>query len=93
MWRTKEIIVNRRVKEDPITKYFLGQCPEVPVKYVASGKSKCIVAASDILKNSGPTMLDKILTGKKVVYISPAGDAVDVFTMPTVEWSALILSA
>jgi spore photoproduct lyase len=26
-------------------------------------------------------MLDKILAGKKIVYISPAGDAVDVFTM------------
>jgi spore photoproduct lyase len=27
-------------------------------------------------------MLDKILDGKQVVYLSPGGDAVDVFTMP-----------
>jgi spore photoproduct lyase len=82
MWRPKEVIVNRSVKDDPITKYFLGQCPGVPVKYVGAGKSKGIVEASDILKNSGPTMLDKILAGKQVMYISPAGNAVDVFTMP-----------
>jgi len=82
MWRPKEVIVNRSVKDDPITKYFLGQCPGVPVKYVGAGKSKDIIAASDILKNSGPSMLDKILAGKQVVYISPARSAVDVFTMP-----------
>jgi spore photoproduct lyase len=82
MWKPREIIVNRSVKDDSITKYFLGQCPGVPVKYVSTGKSKGIVDASDILSNSGPSMLEKILAGKQVVYISPAGDAVDVFTMP-----------
>jgi spore photoproduct lyase len=82
MWKPKEIIVRKRIKDDPITKYFLDQCLKVPVKHVSTGKVKDIVAASDILRNSGPTMLDKILAGKQVVYISPAGDAVDVFTMP-----------
>jgi len=82
MWRPKEIIVNRSVKDDPITEYFLGQCPGVPVKYVSTGKAKDIITSSDILKNSDPSMLGKILAGKQVVYISPAGDAVDVFTMP-----------
>jgi spore photoproduct lyase len=82
MWRPIEIIVNKGVKDDPITEYFLGQCAGIPVVYVNTGKAKDIVAASDILKNSGPSMLDKILAGKQVVYISPAGDAVDVFTMP-----------
>jgi spore photoproduct lyase len=82
MWRPKEIIVNKSVKDDPITEYFLGQCAGIPVVYVNTGKAKDIVAASDILKNSGPSMLDKILAGKQLVYISPAGDVVDVFTMP-----------
>ena len=82
MWRPKEIIVHESIKSDLITKYFLDQCPGVPVVYVNTGKAKDIVAASDILKNSGPSMLDKILAGKQVVYISPAGNAVDVFTLP-----------
>jgi spore photoproduct lyase len=82
MWRPEEIIVNETVKDDKITRYFLGQCPGISVKYLSTGKAKSVVEASDILKNSGPSMLDKILAGKQVVYISPAGDAVDVFTMP-----------
>jgi spore photoproduct lyase len=82
MWKPKEIIVNRSVKDDPITEYFLGQCSGIPVKHVSTGKSKGIVEASDILSNSGPSMLEKILAGKQVVYISQAGYAVDVFTMP-----------
>ena len=82
MWKPKEIIVNESVKDDPITQYFLGQCAGVPVKYVSTGKSEGIVEASDILRNSGPSMLDKILAGKQVVYIAPAKNAVDVFTMP-----------
>lgn len=82
MWKPKEIIISESVKDDPITAYFLGQCPGVPVKYVSTGISKGIVEVSDILRNSGSSMLDKILAGKKVVYVSPAGNAVDVFTMP-----------
>ena len=64
MWKPKVIIVHKRIKDDPITKYFLEECPGVPVKYVGAGKSKDIIAASDILKNSGRSMLDKILAGK-----------------------------
>ena len=82
MWKPKQIIVHETVRDDPVTNYFLGQCSEVPVKYVGTGKAKHIIAASDILKNSGRSMLDKILAGKQVVYISPAGNPVDVFTMP-----------
>ena len=82
MWKPKEIIVHETVKNDPIASFFLDQCRQVPVKHVNSGKAKDIIAASDILKNSGPSMLAKILAGKQIVYISPAKGAVDVFTMP-----------
>ena len=82
MWKPKEIIIHEAVKSDPITKYFLGECPQVPVKNAGIGKAKNIVAVSDTLKNSSLSMLDKILAGKQVVYISIAGNAVDVFTMP-----------
>jgi spore photoproduct lyase len=81
MWRPKEIFVHEKIVADPITKFFLKKCSGIPVKYVRSGKAKDIVEASDILKSAGVSMLDKILAGKKIVYISPAGDAVDVFTM------------
>ena len=74
MWRPKEIIIHETVKSDPITKYFLGQCPGVPVKYVGAGKSKDIIASSDILKNSGLSMLDKILAGKQVVAVTHKED-------------------
>jgi len=81
-WRPKEIIINRSVDNDPVTKYFLNQCPDVPVKYVSSGNSERIKKASQIISNAGTLLLDKILAGKEVVYIAPAGEVVDRFKMP-----------
>ena len=81
-WKPEEIIVNARVKDDPVTEHLLQSCKGVPVKYVEDGKTNTIVNASEALKGT-EAMLEKILTGKKVLYISPAGnDVVDVFTMP-----------
>jgi len=81
-WKPEEIIVNERVKYDPVTKYVLRKCKGVPVRLVNNGKATTIVDASEVLKDTG-TMLDKILAGKKVLYIAPPGnDVVDVFTMP-----------
>lgn len=81
-WKPEEIIVNVQVRDDPVTEYVLRNCRGVPVKYVDDGRANTIVKASETLKNRG-TMLEKILAGKKVLYISPAGnDVVDVFNMP-----------
>ena len=81
-WKPQEIIINNQVRNDPATVYFLSQCPHVPVKYVADGKSTAIVETSQILGNAGTAMLDKIIAGKQVVYIAPAsGDVVDEFKM------------
>ena len=81
-WKPKEIIVNEKVKDDPVTEYVLRKCKEVPVRLVKSGTATTIVKASKVLKDTG-TMLGKILAGKKVLYIGPTGnDVVDVFTMP-----------
>jgi spore photoproduct lyase len=81
-WKPEEIIVNAKVKDDPVTNHVLQHCRDVPVKYVESGRANTIVKASETLKHR-ETMLEKILAGKKVLYISPAGnDVVDVFTMP-----------
>jgi len=82
MWKPKEIVVHQSVSDDPVAKYFLSQCPGVPVRYVNSGRAQDVVSASEILQKAGSAMLDKIITGKQVVFIAPAGTAVDTFTMP-----------
>ena len=81
-WKPKEIIVHENVRNDPVSIYFIQQCPGVPVKYTDSGIPKKIVQRSDILSHAGSSMLEKILAGKQVVYIAPATRVVDVFTMP-----------
>lgn len=81
-WKPAEIIVDQRVKDDPDTIYFLNQCPGVPVRYVGSSKSKAIVQASTILSSATKGMLNKVLAGKSVVFIGPAGQAVDDFEIP-----------
>lgn len=82
-WKPKEIIVHESVREDDVTAFFLAQCPGVPVKYVPNGNPKTIVAASEVQSREPNSMLDKILAGKRVVYMAPASaDIVDVFTMP-----------
>ena len=79
MWKPKEIIVNETVSDDPITKYFLDQCPGVPVKHVRSGKAKDIVEASEILRNAGLSMLDKIIAGKQVLSLVGCSRPMDAF--------------
>jgi len=81
-WRPAEIIIHSQVKNDPATIFFLQQSPNVPVKYINSGNSKDVVGASEILASCGSGMLDRIIAGKRVVFIAPAGQAVDQFTMP-----------
>ena len=80
-WRPKEIIVHEKVRNDPVTIYFIQQCAGVPVKYTDSGIPKNIVQLSDRLSHAGSSMLDKILAGKQVVHIASATIVVNVFTM------------
>lgn len=82
VWQPKEIIVNNKVKNDPVTKQILKQCSNSIITYVDSGSPSTIMSASKILSNAGTKMLDTILAGKQVMYIAPAGSVVDVFTMP-----------
>lgn len=80
-WMPSEIIVHESIKGDPVTTHFLALCPGVRVKYVSSGNPREIVKISDVLNQAKGSMLEKILLGKQAVYISPATDVVDVFTM------------
>ena len=82
MWKPKEIIVNEAVKTDPATINFLKQCNDIPVQYIKSGLPKDIIRTSKTLNNAGSAMLERILSGKKVVYIAPPVNVVDSFTMP-----------
>ena len=81
-WRPAEIIVNQEVKDDPGTSYFLSQCPGIPVKYIGSSESKAVVQASDVLRNVADGMLNKVVAGKRVVFIAPCGNPVDEFKIP-----------
>lgn len=72
-WKPQEIIVHQQVSDDPVTRHILSNCQGVPVREVNEG--------SPVLKDAR-TMLQKILAGKKVLYIAPANHVVDVFTMP-----------
>jgi len=56
MWQPKEIIINEKVKDDPVTKFFVSQCAAVPVQYVRSGNPKEVVQASETLKQAGNTI-------------------------------------
>ena len=39
-WKPKEIIVHEKVRNDPVTTYFIQQCPDIPVRYTNSGIPK-----------------------------------------------------
>ena len=83
MWRPKEIIIHERVKNDPVTQGILKKCPGTPVKYVNDARATTVSAASRVLQSAGEGMLNKILAGKRVLFISPASaGTVDQFTMP-----------
>lgn len=82
MWKPKEIIIHESVKTDTTTNNFVVRCEGVPVKYVDNGRADNIVKTSSILSSCSTKMLDKIIAGKHVVYLSPATTAVDQFEMP-----------
>jgi len=81
-WKPAEIIVHELVRDNPVTTYFLSQCPGISLKFVSSGIPKEIVKASEVLSAAKGSLLEKILLGKQVVYIGPAADVVDTSTMP-----------
>ena len=81
MWKPAEIIVNKKVENDPATLHILERCPDVPVRRVESGRASHVTAASTRLAGANG-LLDKIQTGKSILYVGPAQTAVDDFTMP-----------
>lgn len=82
MFKPKEIIVHKSVLSDPTTKRILETAKVELIHEVDNGKSETIKKASKILSEAEQNMLSQILAGKQVLYISPAGIAVDMFEMP-----------
>ena len=82
MWKPKEIIVHKSVENDPTTKRIIETAKVKWIHEVDNGKSETIKKASKILSEAEQNMLSQILAGKQVLYISPAGNAVDQFEMP-----------
>jgi spore photoproduct lyase len=82
LWKPREIFIHKSVKDDPITQHILNQCSGIPVMEVSKGSPEDIIKVSQILSHASGGLLDKILLGKQIVYIAPAGTAVDTFTMP-----------
>ena len=81
-WRPKEIIVNEKVHEDAVTKRVLERCPGVPVRIVKSARAQDVIAASKVLSEAKGGMLDTVLAGKGVLFITAPGQSVDTFEMP-----------
>ena len=81
-WKPSEIVIHRKVENDPVTQSIVSRCEGIPIKFVSDAYSKSVVQASEILRASDDAMLDKILAGKQVLFISPAtGGEVDQFEM------------
>ena len=76
-WRPSEIIINEKVREDPITKHILSLCSdiELPIKYVPDSKPETIKAASEILSREHDGVLSMITSGKLVMHITPASNS------------------
>jgi spore photoproduct lyase len=77
-WRPSEIVINEAVREDPVTKHILEMCPRIPFHYVNASTTQDVKAGSGILREiKGDQGIAKhIATGKTVLYVSPAGNAV-----------------
>ena len=77
-WKPKEVFVHASVRGDQTTGTIIRRCGNVPVTYVESGLPEEIVRKSKVL-TSASGFLDKVKAGKQVLYVAPAGSAVDEF--------------
>ena len=66
MYKPKEIIVAKDVKNHPVTCSILDKCPGVPVRVVDSNQPDVIRKASHILSNSD-SLAETICVGKNVL--------------------------
>lgn len=90
-WKPGELLINNNVRSDPVVVSVRRKLGSVPSQYVPDGRSTTITKASRILnapkanspkitrKSKKGTLRDTIERGKKVLYLAPAGKAVEYF--------------
>ena len=91
-WKPREILVHRKVQDDPITQRIVRACggrwvrkitqarKGTQVTGVKSGLRNDIVGKSWVLKQE-KGFLGMILAGKRVMYVGPAGGVLDTFKL------------
>jgi spore photoproduct lyase len=82
LWKPSEIIIHRKVKNDPVTRFIIAKCQGIPIKFVTDSKNQSIIEASKILSLSGNSMLEKVIDGKQILFVSPVqSNEIDPFEM------------
>ena len=76
MWKSKEIFIYNKVKDDPVSLNIVEQCPESRIIYTSSGKANDIKAESEVLRGKS-SLIEQVIAGKDIVYVAPVGE--DVF--------------
>jgi len=79
-WKPAEIMIHPKVIDDPIAESLHKRYGKLQ-RNVPTGRSTDIVQASHVLVKGAP-LLKTIEKGKTVVYVGPAGKAVDDFNIP-----------
>ena len=81
-WKPSEIIIHRKVQNDQVTRSIIEKCKGIPIEFVNNATPESVIPASEILSSSNDGMLNKIIAGKQVLFISPVtGGEVDSFEM------------
>ncbi len=81
MYKPQEIIVVREIRDNPITRSILSQCPNAPVRIVDSNRPEVIREASHILAGTNG-LAEAIHQGKHVLAIGSTTDVIKQFDMP-----------
>ena len=81
MYKPKEIIVVREVRDIPITRSILNQCPNTPVRIIDSNRQEAIKEASHILSRTNG-LAEAIDQGKRVLAIASTTNVINEFGMP-----------
>lgn len=81
-WKPSEIIIHRKVQNNQVTRSIIEKCKGIPIEFVNGATPDSVIPASEILSSSNDGILNKIIAGKQVLFISPVtGVEVDSFEM------------
>ena len=81
MYVPKEIIIDRKVENKPVTHSILSQCPGVPVGHIDTSQPCDIIKASRLISNAD-CLSEIIDAGKKVLALVATTNVTSSFDMP-----------